>query len=688
MLSDAIDYADRSELGRLIDQALAQGARIDLDLTRSVPSYDEHPLVCVVRANKAWAIPILMARGVRVPVVPSNGKDLVMEACLAGRAEMVRTLIEVARYDIRMPDDGQKTALHYAAFAGTADCVAVLIEHGADIDAVTSAMDAADLDQAFGPGHALNGANVTPLMIAAGRGDEAVVRQLLDAGAATDAGACAPLIIAARRDHPAILRVLFEQRDSLDGAQDQDGRRGLFAVLHARASLDCLRIAAPHHDFSADSGGTYSPLGLAIDQRAAAVVALFLGCGATIEPQSTTHRTLWDRALLRELNGGMVLEMMAATSPCEEFDEAPERFCELLGWIVERCVDPPALASDGLFPSLLQPATQSLLQLRRQTNSLSERQLALQAAFALLQDLRPLPARPPAPAIPPECIDLVWVEHTENCRQSQQRFLLAQSQALVDECLFMLKRSMSAEFFIDCLEECPVQDSLADFIEVRLADDMGLPEPVIQLLAAAWTQAATYVTEWRFAPNDADTAGSFGERYVHKRLRSALDDFRTNDEPAIAACLELMKQTLEKAPAPLSAFCSDPVTWLRKFENRSHLQPIAGPGLERSLAIELGLPPSTSVAIASVWQDAIETARVSPDWQTPVQLTSFLAQKMRDPMDEIMGDDEIDELLSLSDRQRLTKWGHATQTPPLAGPRKRPAEGNADGEPASKDARS
>lgn len=686
MLSDAIDYADRSELGRLIDQALARGARLDLDLNRSAPSYDEHPLVCVVRANKPWAIPILMARGARVPVVPANGEDLVMEACLAGRAEMVSTLIEVARYDIAIPDNGQKTALHYAAFAGSADCVAVLLEHGADANVVTSAMDDADLDLAFGPGHELYGCDVTPLMIAAGRGDEAVVRQLLEAGAATDAGACAPLIIAARRDYPAILRLLFEQRDSLDGAQDQDGRRGLFALLHARASIDCLRIAVPHHDFSADSGGTYSPLGLAIEQRAPAVVALFLGCGATIEPQSTAHRTLWDRALLRERNGGMVLEMMAATSPCEEFDEAPDRFCELLGWIVDRCVDPPALASDGLFPSLLQPATQALQQLRRRMDSLSERQLALQAAFALLHHLRPLPARPPAPATPPECIDLVWVEHTETCRHKQQRFLLAQSQALVDECLFMLNRSMSAEFFIDCLNECPAQVPRADFIKARLANDMGLPEPVTVLLVAAWSEAADYVAYWSFAPNDADTTGRFGERYAHQRLRSTLD-FESHDDPALAAFLTLMTQTLENAPAPLTAFCGDPVAWLRKFEGRNNLQLVIGPGIDRSLAIELGLPPSTCAGIASAWQEAIEAARESREWQASSELTSFLAQKMRDPIKQVMGHEDNNALLSPSDRQQLQKWGDAILTPSSTGTRKRPAGGNPDGEPPSKDAR-
>ncbi len=688
MLSDAIDYADRSEFSRLIDLALAYGARMDRDLNRYARGYDEHPLVCVARANKPWAIPILMARGARVPEVPANGEDLVMEACVAGRAEMVRTLIEVAHYDIGMTDHRQKTALHHAVCAGQADCVAVLLEHGADANAVTSVMDAAELDRVFGPGHGLNGSDVTPTMIAAGCGDEAVVRQLLEAGAASDAGACSPLIIAARRDHPAILRLLFSGGDSLDRAEDQDGRRGLHAMVHAQASIDCLRIAAPHHDFSADSGGIDSPLGLAIRQRAPAIVALFLGCGATIEPQSTTQQTLWDLAFLRERDGCMVLDLMAAASPCEEFDEAPDRFCELLGWVVDRCVDTPALASDGLFPSLLQPATQALQRLRSGMGTMSERQTALQAAFALLQHLRPLPSRQPAPAIPPECIDRVWVEHTETCRQRQQRFLLAQSQTLIEECLVMLKRSMSVEFFIDCVDECPVQVSRVDFIKERLANDMGLPNMVSQLIAIAWTEAANRVAEWEIAPDDKSAEDRFVEKYAHNWLREGLDDFRADGDPALAACQAAMTQALDKAPAPLATFCSDPVAWLRKFENRNHLRPVARPRLENALAIELGLPPSTCRGIASAWQEAIEAARSSSKWQTPDQLTLFLAQKMRDPLDEVMGDDDNDELLPLSDRQRLSSWAHAIRTPSPTGARKRPAESHADGEPESKDARS
>ncbi len=686
-LSDAIEFAGPNEFARLIDNALAQGARIDLGQDIQSLTYESNFLVCAVRANKPWAIPILMARGARVPRVPADGKDLVMDACLAGHAEMVRTLIEVARFDITFHDRRHRTALHYAACGGKADCVAVLLEHRADRDAVFIAMADADLEPVFGARHELNGCGITPLMIAAGRGDEAIVRQLLEAGADPEAGGCSPLIIAAGRNHPAILRTFLASGASLDGAEDRDGRRGLYALLHARASIDCLRIAVQHHDFSDDSDGVQSLLGLAIGQCAPAVVALFLSCYSTTERQPTLDEDLWNHAFQRQHDGCQVLELMAAISPYKEFPEIPERFCKLLREIVDSYVDAPALAADGLFPSLLQPATQALQQLRSQTESLSKRQLALKVAFALLHHLRPLPVPPTAPAIPPECVDLVWVERMETCRYMQQRFLLAQSKALVDECLFMLKRSMSAEFFIDCLEECPEQESRVDFIQARLADDMGLPQRVALMLAAAWAQAAAYITELRFAPNDAGTAGHFGERYTHQRLRNALNDFEIRGDPALAACRELITQTLEKLPAPLTAFCSNPVAWLRQFENRNHLRPVDQTALARALAIELGLPPSTCRGIASAWRQAIDSARASREWQTPAQLTSLLERLMRDPIKEVMGDNYNDKLIPRSDRQLLADWAAAPRTPSATATRKRPADANGDSESSPKHAR-
>lgn len=681
-LSDAVEYAGPNELARLVDRALARGARIDRAVDLNPPNYEENFLVCAARANKPWAIAILMARGARLPAVPSDGKDLVMDACLAGHAEMVRALIEVAHFGTSFPDCRQKTALHYAALAGHADCVAVLLEHGADPEAISTAMADADLDSAFGTGHGLHGVGITPLMIAAGRGDHATVSRLLAAGARPDAGACSPLIIAATRNHPAILRALFSSGASLALAHDPHGRPGIFALLHAQPGIDCLRIAAPHHDFSADSGGIGSPLGIAIDQRAPAVVALLLGCGASIEPRSDRNETVWDRTFLRERDSCQLLELMAATSPCEEFNEEPERFCELLGWIVDNCVDTPTLASGGLFPSLLLPAAQALLSLRDNMHSMSQEEIAFFAAFALVNHLRPL--RPhDTGAIDPSCFDLQWFQHMAASRESQQQFLLKRSRALIIDGLNMLKHGTSLDFFITCRRECPPEMSLRELITRRLGG-VGLPGSAVEFISRAWTEAATRVVEWNIAPDNDRTAERFVASYANNWIREALEKLKPNSNPALDACLKVIEETFRREPAALSAFCSSPVAWLRKFENRNHLRPVVPSVLARSLVIELGLPPSTCAGIARVWRQAIDTARASRAWQTPAQLTKLLEQLMWDPLDKVMGSDDNDALMAMSDRRLLANWTFSVSTPSPPGASKRPAGDDIAGESPTK----
>jgi ankyrin repeat protein len=95
------------------------------------------------------------------------GSELdVLEAAALGDADRVRELVsgdpELA--DLRSPDGF--TALHYAAFFGTADAARVLLEHGADPGAV-----------------AQNDMRVQPLHSAAAVDANETARLLLDAGA-------------------------------------------------------------------------------------------------------------------------------------------------------------------------------------------------------------------------------------------------------------------------------------------------------------------------------------------------------------------------------------------------------------------------------------------------------------------------------------------------------------------------
>ncbi len=673
-LHDAIDYASREEFAALVDRELQGGAQLGRDNDFNLPDYHQHLLVVVARANKPWAIPILMARGLRTPVVPADGVDLLMEASRDDRPELVRTLIDVANMEIDSTDAGGKTALHYAAFSEAPQCVAILLEKGANPNIQSTAMEPADLERVFGRQHELNGSGITPLMIAAACSNESIVRQLIDADALFNAGACSPLLIAARRNHPSIVGLLLESGAFLPGAHDESGRKGLAALLLRHVSIDCLRVAAPYHDFSSDTGTFGSPLAIAIDQCNPAVVALMLGCGAKIEPQSKDYDTLWDRAFLLERSGCQMLELMAATSPCTNDLEDPEQLSEILTAAVDACIDSATVAADGLFPSLLRPAIPALQGVRERMDSLSQRQLALEAALVLV---RHLPVHPAAAVtiqpVDPDLVDIHWIQHTDKCRETQRKALLRHSQRLIDECLRTIAQATTAVFLKACMAQKPANVSLHDFIDDRLAVDHGIPDDLVQVIASAWATAAGRVIEWNVAPNADNEADRFVENFGRNWMRNALEDVETDEDPLLHICVEAMKEALEQAPSPLSAFCGNPVAWLRTFEGRNHLRPVDQMQLALALQIALGLPTSTCTGIASAWREAIDAARASRYWKTPAELTALLVGSMHAAIDEVMADDDNDDLIPTSDRRQLSNWFHVARgEAPTAG-RKRPA---------------
>ena len=121
----------------------------------------------------------------------------VLEAAALGDAERVRELVsgdpELAA--LRSPDGF--TALHYAAFFGTADAARVLLEHGADPGAVAG-----------------NDMRVQPLHSAAAVDANETARLLLGAGAdgnAVQEGGFRPIDAAAHNGNDELYELLVER---------------------------------------------------------------------------------------------------------------------------------------------------------------------------------------------------------------------------------------------------------------------------------------------------------------------------------------------------------------------------------------------------------------------------------------------------------------------------------------------
>jgi hypothetical protein len=130
-----------------------------------------------------------------MPDRSADGVDFPLHrAAVEGRAGTLAALLAESGVDVDARDDGGRTAMHLAAFAGSVEAIGLLIEHRASVDA---------LDQKQN----------TPLMYATLQRHTPVVQLLLEAGAnpeITNAAGKDAQIVAAMVDSAPIARLLRE----------------------------------------------------------------------------------------------------------------------------------------------------------------------------------------------------------------------------------------------------------------------------------------------------------------------------------------------------------------------------------------------------------------------------------------------------------------------------------------------
>jgi ankyrin repeat protein len=133
----------------------------------------------------------------------------VFEAAALGRAPRLRQLLEASPELARAWSPDRATALHFAAFFRQPEATRLLVERGAELEAVSPT---------FG--------NVTPLHSACASGERESARILLEAGADPNVrqqGGFTPLHAAAQNDDEELARLLLARGADPDAATD-DGR--------------------------------------------------------------------------------------------------------------------------------------------------------------------------------------------------------------------------------------------------------------------------------------------------------------------------------------------------------------------------------------------------------------------------------------------------------------------------------
>lgn len=698
-LDNAILYGSEHEMGMLIDRALAAGARFDTQ----VP-YASHPLVLSVRANKPWAIPILMARGVSLPDVPADGTDLLMEACKAGHAEMVRALLAVADMTVAEKNGKGMMALHFAIMAGSSETMKLLLERGADTDEPVAG---GDLDEQLGEfqegQNFLQDDQVTPLMLAAALGEDDIVRQLLKAGADANAGARTPLVVAARKGHAATVSAFLDAGCDPKECHDENGYKGLKALIYGDTDIDCLRLLIPHFQLREISDDGYSPLDDALCQNLPQVAALLLASHEPDEGFARIPENCWTDAADNEKSPGALLDLMTAAIARREPFEDRDAFCTLLDHIVAHCTDNGEIGHLGIFASLIAPAGDELREVR-DDNDLRGLQSRLQAALILLRQL-PEPRQPASSQGHALAPDQAWKEKAERQRFEQCGHLRAAANALVEHAAGRLRRALDLDFFEECRKRAGNADGLRWLIDAELTESTGAPDDLVEIIRNAWIQASQWAAELGMARYSADDAAHYLLQMARRQIRKKLQDFDSELESG-RHCAKILEEALPVISTPISRFCADPAVWIRHLENRNHLRPVDPAALAARLAKALLLPPETARRIADAWHGAIESVREGVSWATTTQLHQRIEQSLAATLEEVMTSDEAREVIAASDREAITAWCERKGIHPRSVPdspsdasdseggpaiirvSKRPATGEPEGAPAGKKPRS
>lgn len=688
LLYHALTCGNESEGPAMIDVALKLGAQLN-----SPGCYDCNALVIAAQSNKPWAISILMQRGAEIPVAPSDGFDLLMGACRDGNLEMVAALTDMAKMDIHAFDCCGKTPLHHAALAGSDDVATFLLEHGAEADAVSVCLNGDEFERLFGHGMSLHGIEVTPLMIAVAAGNETLATTLLDAGADPNAGGCTPLIIAARRDHGALFDTLLAWGAHLNHCHGPHDSKGLAACIESRVPVGYLTKLLSQHDFSDDTGTVYSPLGYAIELNDIDTIALLLAANAPVEDhlQSDEPLTLWDLVLRGEKFSSLACDMLTARSPRIIDTDNPGRVIALLQELVKHCDNPARLASTGIFTSLLFGARENLTKLKQQSAGMTATQCALEAARILSGSFR---ARAHGTAAQVQQDESASVKTHQYWLQRTAQQIIEQKIRLPDACAKLiehgigeLKKSTSLQFFLDCASDCPDDQTMAEFIKRRIADNSGAPYPVVRLVRNAWINAAKWTKDWQVAPQSHEDGNRFLLALAQNLISKGLDEFDADANGLVPQCLAALRDALAPESHPLGQFCANPVTWLQQLDNHHSLAD-PGPALPYRLQIELGLPRATCDAIASDWQRSLQAARTA-NQRTPEQLQAFLNQQVAASISDALSSDGGDKIIPPMAKAMLQNWRTAVLSTPPADQRtrKRPAKAEAPEAPPAKEAR-
>lgn len=233
------------------------------------------PLAQAASTGNTEIAKLLLQKGAQVNKTDPFGRAALLIAVMNGRVDMTRLLIQNGA-DVNLKNGENVTPLHWAS----ADCAAILIEHGADI-------------------HNRSKTNqVSPLMDAAAAGNADKVRLLLEKGASiteTNRFKSEPLHFAANHANLDTATVLIKKGANVNSI-NSEGKTPLIMVI-------------PTVTYNSDSAAAQE-----FRNKKSALIKLLLDNGADTSIRDKTGKTAMDyaRTMAKDYNNDTYVKMLLA----------------------------------------------------------------------------------------------------------------------------------------------------------------------------------------------------------------------------------------------------------------------------------------------------------------------------------------------------------------------------------------
>lgn len=628
-LVDAVIHASENDFVSLMHAALAEGADINI-----VDEHNKNLIEMAVARDSVRIARALIAQGVLLPDPDCCGFDLLMHTAVHGNAPMMELLMDAYDMQPDATDIGGWTALHYAAMSRSSAALEALLRRDLACNDSATGTHHNQLCQILGEKSGLSDGTLTPLNIAIASGNSQSVQLLLQHGAQILTGYGNSLLKAVQCGDPATLEILLSHCK-------HEGN--LYAVLNQqilnhsviygadaqmlKLLLDCHRIL-PIANFDLED-----TLLDAVTLERTEQLALLLDEGVRLDP---TLRFYWSLASTAKDRNILDLLTASCSDTFERMLVMPDGGgpARLLTELTKHVADSVALSSRGIFIAILHDAMPALASLGRESDSLSEAQIAAETAHILLRFLRGSPKTdndtsdkerdPHQPLIPAATLqrDQVttpphYVAKIPEVMTERRRRMVVLAESQLEALHHSLSHCLSAEFFTSIHELVEDGDMVPD-MQRRLREGTGVPDALVRLMVDTWAEAMNIILKQSNSSAALDpTAVS---RLMANTLFCKLDQinidfghFLTRPNSLLHDCKKKLRADLSAQRTEWRMMITQPTNFLRKLEGRTGLRPVAVPVLTQAMVNATGLPADMCRSMASCWQRAVEDAGRAPD---------------------------------------------------------------------------